>query len=999
MSLFRKSLSSIALASLVAFTLACGGGGGGGSSGGSSNPPPADPPVATSLVAASSTVTSGTPVNLTPTFSGGSGVITPGNLPATSGTAVSVTPTATTTYTLTVTNSAGATASTSTTVTTVAAPSATSLVAASSALTLGQSTTLTPTFSNGTGKIGTTLGGNNIATSATSGVAVSITPSSTATYYLTVTNSAGTTASVATSVVVVAEPVATSLVAASSSITLGQSTTLTPTFSNGTGKIGTSSGGSNTTSSATSGVAVSVTPTVNTTYYLTVSNSAGSTATKNTSVAVVGPWASTGVLTLARTQHVSTLLPNGKVLVVGGADTNTSSTAGFTAELYDPTSGVWARTGSLIVGRRNGHSATLLPNGKVMVTGGSGVNKAGSTFENIYTTELYDPQTGAWEQISVAGTNDYLKTPRTKHTATLLPNGKVLITGGLKDGTSISAAELYDPATGSWTSAGSFSISPRVTHTATLLSNGKVLVSGGWDSNGGAGYLQSAELYDYQTGTWSATGSMSVRRAAHTATLLPNGKVLVAGGYGGDGNNLSSAELYDPATGSWASTGSLSVGVRQSATATLLPSGKVLVVGGTNSTNGIQNNNTYLSSTELYDPETGSWSGMGSLAIARLFHTTTLLPNGKVLVAGGTNGSQIASCELFTIPGVTNPGTWATPQSMGGRRGVGHSVNLLPNNKVLLTGGRGNSSDTDLNSYQLFDISLGAWEDFASTTKIFLSGGRSSHISVTLSNGKVLIAGGSVGGNLSKTSQIYSVANDSWSSSGNMIQFRWSGTAALALPNGKVLVIGGTDATGNLSSCELYDPATGVWSSTGSMTSARSHHTATLLPNGKVLVSGGFTTIGTNHASAEIYDPQTGNWSPAGSLITARGAHTAVLLPNGKLMVIGGYAGTGSGPLSSCEFYDTNTNTWSSAPSTITPRNGHTAILLPNGKVLVTGGWTGTYSTSCELFDFNNSTWSTTGSLSWGRTDHKSILLPNGKAMVIGGGNNDSTSETYTVGF
>ena len=194
MNLFRKSFPPIALAILVAFAIACGGGGGGGSSGGSSNPPPADPPVATSLVAASSTVTSGTPVNLTPTFSGGSGVITPGNLPATSGTAVSVTPTATTTYTLTVTNSAGATASTSTTVTTVAAPSATSLVAASSSITFGQSTTLTPTFSNGTGKIGTTSGGGDVTNSATSGVAVSVSPTVTTTYYLTVSNTLGATA-------------------------------------------------------------------------------------------------------------------------------------------------------------------------------------------------------------------------------------------------------------------------------------------------------------------------------------------------------------------------------------------------------------------------------------------------------------------------------------------------------------------------------------------------------------------------------------------------------------------------------------------------------------------------------------------------------------------------------------------------------------------------------------------------------------------------------------
>ena len=175
----------------------------------------------------------------------------------------------------------------------------------------------------------------------------------------------------------------------------------------------------------------------------------------------------------------------------------------------------------------------------------------------------------------------------------------------------------------------------RVVHTATLLPNGKVLVAGG---SGNSGFFASAELYDPASGTWTATGSLAAARQTHTATLLPNGKVLVTGGL--NGSNLTSAELYDPASGTWTTTGSLAA-ARYRHTATLLPSGKVLVAGGTG-------NSGYLASAELYDPASGTWAATGSLATARYLHTATLLPNGKVLVAGGqADGAYLASAELY----------------------------------------------------------------------------------------------------------------------------------------------------------------------------------------------------------------------------------------------------------------------------------------------------------------------------------------------------------------
>jgi hypothetical protein len=170
-----------------------------------------------------------------------------------------------------------------------------------------------------------------------------------------------------------------------------------------------------------------------------------------------------------------------------------------------------------------------------------------------------------------------------------------------------------------------------------LLPNGKVLVAGGWNTING--YLTSAELYDPASGNWSTTGGLNTARAGHTATLLPNGKVLVAAGVA---PYLSSAELYDPASGSWSTTGSLST-ARSGHTATLLSNGEVLVAGG-------YYNGTPLSSTELYDPASGSWSATGSLNTARDDHTATLLPNDKVLIAGGANNSGAsASAEFYDI--------------------------------------------------------------------------------------------------------------------------------------------------------------------------------------------------------------------------------------------------------------------------------------------------------------------------------------------------------------
>jgi hypothetical protein len=336
----------------------------------------------------------------------------------------------------------------------------------------------------------------------------------------------------------------------------------------------------------------------------TISATIGS-ITASTSLSVVAnAWVPTGSLSTGRVYPTATLLSNGTVLAAGGVGVANADQAWATAELYNPIAGVWSPAGSM-ASPRTEDTATLLANGAVLVVGGTGFTAAAGTAYN--TAELYNPVAGTW---SSGGS---MSAARLRHTATLLGNGEVLVTGGGPGGitngpSAISSAEIYDPVAGTWAPTASMSI-PREMHTATLLPSGKILV---------AGPDASAEIYDPASGTWTVTTSMSTSRVSASATLLPNGKVLVVGGA-----SVNTAEIYDPVAATWTLTGSMSA-ARQGQSATLLPNGTVLVAGGG------------PLSAEIYDPAAGTWSLAGSLLSANTVGmTSTLLSDGTVLAVGG----------------------------------------------------------------------------------------------------------------------------------------------------------------------------------------------------------------------------------------------------------------------------------------------------------------------------------------------------------------------------
>lgn len=596
--------------------------------------------------------------------------------------------------------------------------------------------------------------------------------------------------------------------------------------------------------------------------------------------------------------------------------------------------GTWTQIDSLNAGRAF-HTATLLPDGRLLVAGGVNPidNPNGpSTIMSLASSEVLDPKNRTW-----SATAGPLAQPRAYHTATLLLTGRVLVAGGLQQtptsSTILASAELFDPSTGHWSAAAPMHVG-RYQHTATLLTNGRVLVAGGDPT-------RSAEVYDPARNTWALTAPMVDARALQVAVLLPTGQVLVAGGYNSSGS-LRSAEIFDPLTLKWRAVAPMS-SPRRFPAATIVGAGVVLVAGGwSDFINPLSCRPQFLCGTglataEVFDPLINTWSPVGTMAQPRAGLSLTRLLDGRVLATGGWNcfrvtdgdcPSPLASAELYD-PAAHS---WSFGGNLQYERG-GHTATLMRTGTVAVVGGAlyprcDPSVSQELCAGGQAEVYLpfvtGQWRASVSNTEL----GRQQTL---LLNGTVLAAGfagdcnfvgcGTCG--VGEGDGIYDPVTNGWRSAGKYVNFGVD--EHTLLPDGSVLAVGGDDTNCVRSAdAEVYRPATNTWYSTAPMAVGRTTPLAVSLADGRVLVVGGQAAF---QPSAEIYDPAKATWRSAGALPYPRDPSFLVRLAGGR--VLAGPPNTLAGPSA---IYDPEANTWTKVGSLPGPA-GH-AILLADGRVM-----------------------------------------------------------------
>jgi hypothetical protein len=425
--------------------------------------------------------------------------------------------------------------------------------------------------------------------------------------------------------------------------------------------------------------------------------------------------------------HTATLLPSGAVLIVGGYATQDDQVLAADAEIFDPRFDAYMDTGGKMKKPRVHHTATRLLNGKVLIVGGivESVVDGPDDQKPVPAAEIYDRITDGFD----AAGNDTISN-RIDHTATLLPSGRVLITGGvLTGGPALGTATVYDPAIDQFVPTSGEMAMERTHHAAVLLPSGLVLITGGTDLSGDP--TPRCELFDPNTGLFRATAAqMTTARALHTATLLPSGEVLIVGGTASFGagteasdDNLGTAEIYDPITEQLHPTGGL-VGPHPpigASTATLLPSGEVLILG--------------VGTPELYDPAAGRFRvnvSASGFAPAISGQTATLLPSGRVLIAGGEDKVHaLPAAPLIYLPA---SGEIFASSIEGTAARTFASATLLASGEVLIAGGN-NSGNTKLASAR-------RWNEAAEPGYR----PRIDHLTTTLVGGETMTIRGDLGG-------------------------------------------------------------------------------------------------------------------------------------------------------------------------------------------------------------------------------------------------------------
>ena len=426
-----------------------------------------------------------------------------------------------------------------------------------------------------------------------------------------------------------------------------------------------------------------------------------------------------------RSNHRSVLLPDGKVMIIGG----TTLESGFLAfnEVYDPVTQSWANTPQMNE-NRSGMSATLLPNASIFVAGGV----TGSL--TLQTAEVLDPSTLAFTSLP------NLVVGRNQHSATLLPSGKVLLAAGSHNSTFLNSSEMFNPSTNSFSPLSSTLLQARKSHTATLLQDAsRVLIAGGKTETTDS---VQADIFDMSTQTFRHIADMTFGRSLFTASLLPDGSVLMAAGRHG-ATPTKRSDIFDSASETFSVTGDMNL-QRKRHRANLLANGTVFVSGGAPGSNGTTIPDSGTPTCEIYNPATGIFTYTSEeMNVGRTEHEATVLANGKVLVTGGITSENNA--DLYD----PNSDTFSQVGSLTDER-VRHVAILLTNpawgalmNKVLIIGGAaiGNSAfgglEQALSSVEIYDPATGQFSFFGNMTIA-----RQNHTATQLQDGRIMIAGG-----------------------------------------------------------------------------------------------------------------------------------------------------------------------------------------------------------------------------------------------------------------
>ncbi len=689
----------------------------------------------------------------------------------------------------------------------------------------------------------------------------------------------------------------------------------------------------------------------------------------------------------------------------------------------------WVLTSAMTTARQQ-HTLSVLPDGTALAVGG-----VGSTGLYLNSSEIYDPFNNNWALIA-----DSLATNRSQHTATVLLDGRILVAGGVNGNGATNSAEIFNPATKQWDATGRMA-GDRYGHTATRLMDGRVLVLGGCAGSAILSCTSSAELYNPAMGTWSAAAGLPTgARKDHTATLLADGSVLVAGGYNPVGTltnpprTYNTAYRYDPGANTWSAASYMSAAApkgRSQHSAVLRRDGKVLVVGGFYSYKPPGSNpqvSGTLDSTEVYDPTSNTWSDLskpiaspqsgmaaaldaegtfillggdfsgatsdveylnlnnpsdtwhnlfGALNVQRRFHTAAVLPGGVILVAGGQNqDGQVVKSAE------TNRFTNGSPDASDLREGnyglYRPSATLLPNGDVLITGGGYRNAADQIQCQNYVHRWVHADDTFTDVpAQQNMLRPRCYHSMTLLPDGRVVVIGGTTSLGGTPSGTGEIFNGTSWS-------YLTSGELfddhqAVLLPNGKLFLF---QASGRAS--YIFDPVDLKFRKTLNQAAGTyAAMTLTLMKNGKVLILGSTTS-----ETVEVFDPQTETYEtvPHPSATTRFHSHKAVLLPSGKVMVAGGRISTGQ-PLRETYLFNPDTKTWSNGPLMANARRFFSMLVMPDGRPVVIGGQSSSAQAiqSVEIFDPADQAWHAAGDMLVARREHASLLTLTGKILNIGG--------------